>query len=319
MKRPASRGGTSVYPDGVAKGHTLASSPSHPSQRESLFVEEARVLAHTAYAGNQFVMRLHAPQTALHARPGTFVHLHCDPTLFMRRPMSIMRTDPDAGWIEILYKAHGVGTRLLSRKHLGEVLSLVGPIGRPFKLEGYRERPLLIGGGVGIPPMLFLAEHLKNSAKACRPLVLMGSEAPFPFKPRPSRFLVPGLPEGVIAAMPLLEDWGIPSRLASLVGYPGCYEGYVSELARTRLDALNGDDPREVEVFACGPEAMLRAVSALARAFQLPCEICVEEYMACAVGGCAGCTVRVETPDGPAMKRVCVDGPVFDAKAIYAA
>jgi dihydroorotate dehydrogenase electron transfer subunit len=120
----------------------------------------------------------------------------------------------------------------------------------------------------------------------------------------------------VIAANPLLEDWGIASRLASRQGYAGCYEGLVTELATRWIDGL-GDAAREdVEIFACGPTPMLKAVQALAAQYGLPAQLSLEEYMACAVGGCAGCTVRVNLPGGPAMKRVCVDGPVFEASMI---
>jgi dihydroorotate dehydrogenase electron transfer subunit len=89
-------------------------------------------------------------------------------------------------------------------------------------------------------------------------------------------------------------------------------------LARHWLQSLNDAARAEVEVFACGPTPMLRAVAQLAREFDLPCQVSLEEYMACAVGGCAGCVVEVQTPTGPAMKRVCVDGPVFDAKTVFA-
>ncbi len=74
---------------------------------------------------------------------------------------------------------------------------------------------------------------------------------------------------------------------------------------------------RTTQVFACGPTPMLKAVAKLAREFDLPCQVALEEYMACGIGGCAGCTVLLQTPDGPAMKRVCVDGPVFDARQVY--
>ncbi|MCA1799080.1 MAG: hypothetical protein LC632_06355, partial [Xanthomonadaceae bacterium] len=120
----------------------------------------------------------------------------------------------------------------------------------------------------------------------------------------------------VIACMPLLEDWGIPSRLASLQGYAGCFDGYITDLARAWLATLDPAARDEVEVFACGPAPMLRATAALAREFDLPCQVALEEYMACAVGGCAGCTVEVRTEKGPAMKRVCVDGPVFDIHTV---
>ena len=277
------------------------------------------MLAHEAFAGEQHVMRLHAPDIAARALPGSFVHLRCDPALPMRRPMSIMRADAHAGWIEFLYKAEGMGTRLLSRRRQGDVLSTIGPIGVPFKLSGFRRRPLLLGGGVGIPPMLFLADHMRRLKEAVRPLVLMGSEIPFPFSARPSAILVDGMPEGTIAGVPLLEDWGIPSRLSSRSGFPGCFDGLVTELARHWLRKLGDAQLSEVEIFSCGPTPMLRAVARLAAEFSLPCQVSLEEYMACAVGGCAGCAVPVQTPGGPAMKRVCVDGPVFEAADVFPA
>jgi dihydroorotate dehydrogenase electron transfer subunit len=284
--------------------------------RDSIFVEDAQILAREDYAGEQHYLRLQAPLIARHALAGTFVHIQCDEDLPMRRPMSIMRVDPKAGWFDILYKAHGFGTRKLARRNVNDTLSCLGPIGVPFKQQDYRRRPLLIGGGVGIPPMVFLAEHLRTQGTTLQPLVLMGSEVPFPFRPRPSQIMVAGVPAHVIASMPLLDDWGIPSRLASLQGYPGCYEGYVTELARAWLDSLSATERSEVEVFACGPTVMLKAVAALAQHYDLPCQVSLEEYMACAVGGCAGCVVGVRTEDGPAMKRVCVDGPVFEARTV---
>jgi dihydroorotate dehydrogenase electron transfer subunit len=284
--------------------------------RGTIFLEDAGVLRQDAQPAEQYVLRLSAPKCAEHARPGAFVHVGCDPLLPMRRPLSIMRASPDGGWIELLYKAVGRGTRLLAAKRAGGRVSLLGPIGNPFRPHSERPRPLLIGGGVGIPPMVFLADMLRR-AQGLRPLALLGSEVPFPFKPRPSGYLVPGVPPAVIAAMPLLDDWGIPSRLASLKGFAGCFEGYVTELARLWLEALTAADRREVEIFACGPHPMLEAVARLARDLDLPCQVSLEELMACGVGGCAGCTVPIQTPEGPAMKRVCVDGPVFDARQVF--
>lgn len=286
------------------------------SHRDSIFVEEAIILSHQAYAGDQYILSVQAPQCAAHARPGSFAHISCGSTLPMRRPLSIMRADAKAGWVEFLYKIFGIGTRLLASRKVGETLNLMGPIGVPFVIHSDKPRALLIGGGVGIPPMVFLADALRKFKGIYKPFVLMGSEVPFPFTARPSRILASGIPAEAIAAMPLLEDWGIPSRLASRQGYPGCFEGYVTELARAWLEILNAKQRREVEVFACGPPAMLKATARLAHDYALPCQISMEEFMACAVGGCAGCAVQVQTPNGPAMKRVCVDGPVFDAASI---
>jgi dihydroorotate dehydrogenase electron transfer subunit len=285
--------------------------------RDTIFLEDATVISHKEYPGQQYVLRLEAPECAQHARAGSFVHLQCAPQLPMRRPLSIMRVSAREGWVELLYKVVGRGTTLLSQRQAGENISLLGPIGTPFQAHMKRSRPLLIGGGVGIPPMVFLADTLRDIQGAFQPLVIMGSEVPFPFDPRPSEILVSGMPEGVIATMPLLEDWGIACRLTSLKGFPGCHEGFVTDLARSWLNTLNTDALSQVEVFACGPHPMLEAVAALAREFHLPCQVSLEEFMACAVGGCAGCVVEVQTDQGAAMKRVCVDGPVFDALAVF--
>src|SRR5262249_41096479 len=157
----------------------------------------------------------------------------------------------------------------------GERVSTLGPIGRPFTPHPERPRALLIGGGVGIPPMVFLAEQLRarqdpegNLGDATwKPLVLMGSEIPFPFRARPSRTVVAGMPDGCIACMPLLEEWGIASRLASRADFPGCFDGFVTELAQAWLQSLTADALAEVEIFACGPTPMLQATARLARQF----------------------------------------------------
>jgi len=295
------------------------SSHSHPTHRNTIFIEDAEVLAHDRFEANQYILKLKAPKCAAAATPGSFVHLTCDAALPMRRPLSIMRADAARGSIDVLYKIVGPGLAQLANKVAGDTISTLGPIGTGFVPHPLRPRTLLVGGGVGIPPMVFLAERLREQkAIGWKPLVLMGSEVPFPFRARPSTLLVPGMPEGAIAAMPMLEEWGIASRLATLAGYAGCYEGYVTDLAATWLGALDAAALDEVEMFACGPTVMLKAAAAVARRFNVPCQVSLEEFMACAVGGCAGCAVKVMTPEGPAMKRVCVDGPVFDAQAVFA-
>jgi len=287
------------------------------AHRGTIFLEDAAVLEHRGFPGAQYVLRLAAPRCAAAATPGSFVHLTCGPDLPMRRPLSIMRADRAAGWIEVLYKVVGHGLAELALRRPGETLSCLGPIGRGFTPHAARPRLLLVGGGVGIPPMVFLAEALAAVNGAWKPLVLMGSELPFPFELATSRLPAPGLPAGATAAMPLLEDMGVASRLASLSGFPGCHRGYVTELADVWLASLDAKARSEVEIFTCGPHGMLVAVAALARKHGVPCQVSLEENMACGVGGCAGCTVLVQTPDGPAMKRVCVDGPVFDAASVF--
>lgn len=287
------------------------------THRNTIHVEDATILSHQHFAGAQHIIRLQAASCAAAALPGSFVHIQCHAQLPMRRPLSIMRVDAEQGWVELLYKAIGHGTELLAAAQPGEQLSLMGPIGRPFRLDAEYSRPLLIGGGVGMPPMIFIADALRQQHKNIQPFVILGSEVPFPFRTQPSQIVVPGIPAGVIATMPLLDDWGIAARLASLQGYPGTHDGYVTDLARHWLEALNEEQRRQVCIYSCGPHPMLQAVAKLSQEYDLPCQVSLEEFMACAVGGCAGCVVRVQTDNGPAMQRVCVDGPVFDAARVF--
>jgi len=283
------------------------------SNRGTIFVEEGELIAREAWPGEQFILRIHAPECAAAAKPGSFVHVRCDEALPMRRPLSIMRTGSD--WIEVLFKVVGEGLGRLGDRQPGDPVSVLGPIGQPFRFSPQRSRPLLIGGGVGIPPMVFIADVLRSDQRY-RPVAILGSEIPFPFELQSSALPAPWVDDDVSSAMPLLEDWQVPSRLASLAGYRGCFRGYVTDLAERWLDSLAPDELNTVEVFACGPTPMLQAVAAQAQRYGVPCQVSLEEYMACAVGGCAGCAVLIETPDGPAMKRVCVDGPVFDARTV---
>ena len=281
--------------------------------RGTLFVESGELLRVQHFAADQFVMRIRAPQCAAHARPGSFVHISCDESLPMRRPLSIMRVSDDS--IDILYKIVGEGLRLLAKKQPGERLSILGPIGTPFQPDPERRHCLLLGGGVGMPPMVFLADSLRADPH-WRPLALLGSEIPFPFVAARSAIATPWADASIDQAMPLLESWGVPSRLASLAGFAGCHRGYVTELAELWLQAADKSELATTQLFACGPTPMLRAVTALASKYDLPCQLSLEEFMACAVGGCAGCAVEIATPQGPAMKRVCVDGPVFEASTV---
>jgi dihydroorotate dehydrogenase electron transfer subunit len=282
--------------------------------RATIFVEESEIIGNETYPGDQYIMRLRAPKCAVAARPGSFVHVRCDDTRPMRRPLSIMRAQDD--WIEVLYKVVGEGLHLLAKKIPGETVELLGPIGQPFRPSPDRPNCLLIGGGVGIPPMIFLADSLRQDLAHWNPLAILGSELPFPFALQESALSTPWVDAEINSAMPLLEDWGIVSRLTSLSGFAGCMRGYVTDLADKWLASLPENELSKTEIFACGPTPMLKAVADLAARYDLACQVSLEEFMACAVGGCAGCTVRIETPNGPAMKRVCVDGPVFEAATV---
>ena len=283
------------------------------THRDTISVNDCQVLAHYQFEADQYIITLESKEIADSTRPGQFVHLSVSGMLAMRRPISVMSVDADNGTFDLLYKIVGEGTKQLADRKIGDVLSVIGPIGNGFELTD-RKIPLLIGGGVGMPPMIAIAQKIKDNAYY-NPYVILGSEVPFPFEA--SQSSLSGFNSSKFYTMPLLEEWRVPCGLASLQDYEGVYKGYVTDLAREYLDSLSSNDLKEVEVFTCGPNPMLEAVSKLSNEYNLPCQASLEEYMACAVGGCAGCVVEVATENGPAMKRVCVDGPVFDAKTVF--
>ena len=286
--------------------------------KASIHAESARILQHESLPGGQYLLRLEAPQCAQFVLPGNFIHLSCGHNPYeLKRPFSVLRASGNDGWIEILYKVVGRGTEQLRHAKVDDSLHCLGPIGNSFILSDTTKRPVLLGGGVGIPPIIYFAEYL-NKNLGIKPLTLMGSEIPFPFKVEPSRILIEGMPGDAIAAMTLLEDLGIPSRLTSRQGYSGCYDGFIHELANQWLQTLSDKQKSEIELYACGPEPMLEAVAKLSQMHGLPCQLSLEEFMACAVGGCAGCTVKLTNIHGKeSMKRVCVDGPIFNASEVY--
>ena len=285
------------------------------SRESSVFSEDVRVLHQHEYPENQYVLRLHAPRCADIVKPGQFIHLQCDSALRMRRPYSIMSASSSQGEVEILYQVVGRGSRLLSNKRKGDILSSIGPIGNEFALHNKYTKPLLLGGGVGMPPVFFLAESLKDSQRFS-PLVILAAERPFPFSVCQSNIPIAGIADKIHATHVELESSGIPARLCSKQPRPGCFEGFIHELAGIWLSSLSAEERSQVEIFACGPQPLLVAVAAMARQYGLACQLSLEEYMACALGGCAGCVVPVVERGDVKMKRVCVDGPVFYAGSL---
>ena len=292
---------------------TTAAQQHAQRNRGTLFVEDGEVVSVEHFPGDQVIMRIRVPKCSAAAKPGTFVHISCDDALPMRRPLSIMRVVDDQ--IDVLFKTLGDGLRLLAAKHPGDPVSVLGPIGQPFRIDSDKPNCVLIGGGVGIPPMVFLADAMRHQDDL-QPLAILGSEIPFPFELQTSALPTPWADAAVNSCMPILEDWGIPSRLCSMSDFAGTHRGFVTDLAEQYLKSLDAAERQQTQIFTCGPTPMLKAVAELAARYDVACQVSLEEFMACAVGGCAGCAVEITTPDGPSMQRVCVDGPVFDATTV---
>jgi len=277
------------------------------SHRGTIFSTAAEVLQQTAYPGGQYIIRLHAPDCARTATAGTFVHVQCTPGIPMRRPLSILGVNAAEGWVEVLYKVMGQGLQALTTAEAGDTVSILGPIGQGFRPDPSRPVALLIGGGVGIPPLMFLADVLAHSpGQRFEPRAFFGSELPLPFEV-----------SAATGTVLLLDDAGIPSRLASNAGLPGYLPGYVTDLARAWIAEQPAAARQRMTIYSCGPTPMLKAVQKVADEFAIPTQLCLEEFMACAVGGCAGCVVPVMVNGQRQMKRVCVDGPVFAGASVY--
>ena len=283
----------------------------------TVFEETATVISQKEYTDQQFVLTLKAPKSASKVKPGEFAFIDCGENHLLRRPLSYLRNNATEHTVEFMYKIIGSGLEALSKLKTGDQVNLMGPIGNGFNHNNPNKIPVMIGGGIGIPPVLFLAEYLKRSKNNHQPIAFFGSELPFPFHLSRSKIDVAGIDIETNATIDSMENLNIPCRLASLSNFEGCHKGYVTELADQWIQSIKEEDKEKIIIYACGPELMLEATSKLAQSHHVDCKLSLEEYMACAIGGCAGCTVKVHTPEGEAMKRVCVDGPVFDAKSIF--
>ena len=280
-----------------------------PSSRGSVLIERARIIENQLVAPEQYRLLLESPRIAARAQPGTFVQVSCDEEGWIKRPMSLLGA-PN-GLLDILYKVVGHGTRRLSTRAAGTCLDLMGPVGQYFAPNPHAPWIIAIGGGTGMPPLIFLLERLKASGTKSRLVFFGGSELPFPLETQPRTTPLAGLPKTVTLSLLRLDQLGIPSALASRRPIHGAYPGLVTDLFERWMRELPTPLGAGSQVFSCGPSAMMASVQTRSQAMNLGGALCLEENMACAIGGCAGCTVPIRGPQGIAMKRVCVDGPVF--------
>lgn len=231
-------------------------------------------------------MTLECPDIARQVVPGQFVMVRCE-GFTLRRPISVCDAQGDR--FRMVFEVRGAGTRWLAEVQEGQQLNILGPQGKGFNL-GDPHRPVVFaGGGIGIFPLLY----------ACRPFgaratVLLGFRS--------------------AAMMALTDDFraaGVDLRIATEDGTAGDH-GLVTELLTARL----AEGPCET-IFACGPHPMLRATAEKAMARGIPCQVSLEQRMACGMGACLGCAYKIRRADGSeTYAHACVDGPVFDAREV---
>jgi len=278
------------------------------------------------------------------SRPGQFVQLLCRPPAaepttrqvewpptgtpvftqkeltearpLLRRPLSLAgRRDGADGAtdIEIIYRTVGTGTHWLATVGCGAVLSVLGPLGRGFGLDPARPRAALVGGGVGLPPMLYLAGTLVQAGKTVTAFAGARSAALLPLRPGRRPAGTDGKPAPCVAEF---DRAGAEAVVATDDGSLGV-AGLVSEPFVRWLDQQ--DNPAEqVKVYTCGPEPMMQAVAEACTRRGVPCEVSMERHMACGMGTCQSCicTLRTDAEGGRQYKLCCTDGPVFDAEEI---
>jgi dihydroorotate dehydrogenase electron transfer subunit len=280
-------------PPGHRSGPVDAGSPAADARRRSPWLEEeAEVLSQEQRGPDWFALALRAPTIAARALPGQFVQLRIgqgvDPLL--RRPFSFCTLQPEDGTFTLIYRVVGAGTRLLSLVRPGERLSLLGPLGLSFPSPDAGDpgrRLMLVGGGLGIPPLACAAAWARRAGRGT--LALLGA--------RTAAYLAGAAEVKATGAevVAVTED-GTAGRA-----------GLVTDVLGEILTATD-------DVWACGPNAMLAAVRTLCRQRGARGWLCVEQPMACGFGVCIGCAVP--KADGSGYLKACVDGPVFPAEAV---
>lgn len=267
--------------------------PSPPKQQET-----ATVIRNQPESPSYFRMGLACSKIYQGALPGQFVTLHLPGNLtpLLRRPFSIHRLIRENSrfiGMEILYKVVGGFTEKLARAVIGDAIDLLGPAGNGFTVSEKHKKVALVGGGIGIAPLVFLAETIAENG-----IDLSGSVA-----------CLGGKTSDDILCKAFFASIGINVRTTTDDGS----QGEQALVTRPLEQWIAGHRPDMV--YACGPMPMLRAVADIANKNGLPCEISVETIMACGLGACLGCAVDKDETTGR-YQHVCIDGPVFDARKL---
>jgi len=257
-------------------------------------IQKIKIIKNYKIKENYFKIVLSNPYLAKNSQPGQFLNIKIDEDIFLRRPFSIHRVKGNN--LEILYEVVGKGTETLSKKKKGEYLDVIGPLGNGFNYQlpitNY-QLPILVAGGIGVAPLAFLAQKLKEipNSKSQIPIVLIGAK---------NKNKVLGEEE--------FKRWGFEVKIATDDGSRG-FKGNVSDLLKHILSTMNYELST---IYACGPYPMLKEIAKIAKDYKIQAEVSLERHFACGIGICLGCVI--ETKQG--QKRVCKDGPVFKTEEI---
>ena len=237
-----------------------------------------------------YLLVMEASDIAQAAKPGQFVHLSIpgDPSKILRRPISIHQADRTTGDLSLVYQVVGDGTRRLAMQPAGTSLSVLGPLGRGFSV-GAAQTIYLAGGGCGIAPLSFVLDQWPDR----RYQAFLGYRSQ--------------------AHVHLEDQFHHLSEGVHVATNDGSYGtgGFVTDLLIGGIEKMWPD-----LLLACGPDPMLSKIQQIAKAYQIPCQISLEERMGCGIGGCLVCACAVIKGTELDYKRVCADGPVFDSREV---
>ena len=247
--------------------------------------EHAKIVRQDEIATDVYSIWFQTEQIAEAAKPGQFISVYCrEGSRLLPRPISICEINKEKGQLRIVYRIAGKGTEEFSQYHAGAELEIMGPLGNGYTLR--KKKAFLIGGGIGIPPMVELAKQLD-----CEKQIIAGY--------RNETFLTEELAK--YGSLTIATEDGS-------VGTKG-----------TVLDAIKENGLTADIIYACGPTPMLRAIKEFAAEHGMEAQISLEEKMACGIGACLACVCRSKSTDPHTNvnnKRICKDGPVFDAQEV---
>lgn len=244
---------------------------------------EKREIAPLTYDFN-----ISCPDIASQAKEGQFIHIKCD-GFTLRRPISICDFNKKEGTVRIVFAIRGQGTEWLAKQNVGDKLDIMGPLGNGFDILDKDKKVILIGGGIGVPPMVSISKHYGKNATAIigfrnKELIILNKD---------------------------FENYGSQAIITTDDGSFGIH-GFVTDALKEQISKEKPDI-----IYACGPTPMLKGIGEIAIANGIRCQVSLEERMACGVGACLGCACKVKDEnENETYKHVCKDGPVFEAREV---
>lgn len=249
--------------------------------------EFGKLLNKTEIAPGIFNFILSSPVIAGAAEAGQFIDILCD-GFTLRRPISICGFNKNLGILRLVFEIRGKGTDWLSELETGDSLDMIGPLGHGFPLQDSSDKAVVVGGGIGTPPLLPIARFYKGNTTAI------------------SGFRT-------VSASILQKDFeaaGAKTILCTDDGTAG-FHGFTTQALEEHLATQQCN-----VIYTCGPKVMMKGIAKIAKKYAVPCYVSMEERMGCGVGACLGCTCRTKDENGPHMTRVCLNGPVFQASEV---